>query len=334
MPRTAPLVGDPSSHAHVSAVQIAVAIDGAPATDRPAYARRDQQVTLYAVVVADRIYSDAPALVLAGKRATAQPLAKAPQLELRWNRIEPAAADSELVKMSELSKRSGVPAPTIKHYIREGLLAGPEVRTSRNMAYYDARMANRIRVIKELQAERFLPLRVIGELLEPPPSDRIRADRDAAQRRALGALAPVLASGRARVDERSQSQRRKRSEVMKTFGMSRGELDSLEKAGLLELRGEGDTAGYAGIDLQLLELLADVRRAGLGNVFPVSVAEPYLSAVKKLVSFEIDVFRHRVLSGDTPGNMEEIAKQAVAFGERLIVALRAKLLPRLLERLA
>ena len=32
------------------------------------------------------------------------------------------------------------------------------------MAYYDARLANRIRVIKDLQAERFLPLRVIKEL--------------------------------------------------------------------------------------------------------------------------------------------------------------------------
>src|SRR5690242_15562614 len=86
--------------------------------------------------------------------------------------------DAELVKMAELSRRSSVPAPTIKHYIREGLLPGPEVRTSRNMGYYDARLANRVRVIKELQAERFLPLRLIGELLEPAPSDKIRADRD------------------------------------------------------------------------------------------------------------------------------------------------------------
>src|SRR5262245_53405038 len=115
-------------------------------------------------------------------------------------------AESELIKMSELAKRSGVPGPTIKHYIREGLLPGPEVRTSRNMAYYDARLSNRIRVIKELQAERFLPLRVIGELLEPPPSARIRAERDTAQRKALGALAPVL-------EERAPSnQRRKRTE--------------------------------------------------------------------------------------------------------------------------
>ena len=50
-------------------------------------------------------------------------------------------SDVELVKMAHLARRSGVPAPTIKHYIREGLLPGPDVRTSRNMAYYDARLA-------------------------------------------------------------------------------------------------------------------------------------------------------------------------------------------------
>jgi DNA-binding transcriptional MerR regulator len=234
----------------------------------------------------------------------------------------------ELIKMSELARRSGVPAPTIKHYIREGLLAGPEVRTSRNMAYYDARMANRIRVIKDLQAERFLPLRVIGELLESPPSDRIRADRERAQRRALTALAPVI-------EERPSSARRKRSEVMKTFGLSRAELAALEKAGVLELVGDGETAGYAGIDLRLLDILGEVRRLGLGDVFPASVAEPYLAAVRKLAELEIDIFRHRVLSaGSLPMSVPEIARHAVELGERLVVSLRAKVLPAMLEGLA
>ena len=68
--------------------------------------------------------------------------------------------------MSELSRRSGVPAPTIKHYIREGLLPEPAVRTSPNMAYYDAGLVNRIKTIKELQRSRFLPLKVIKDILD------------------------------------------------------------------------------------------------------------------------------------------------------------------------
>ena len=42
-------------------------------------------------------------------------------------RAKPDKKQAELVKMAELSRRSSVPAPTIKHYIREGLLPGPEV---------------------------------------------------------------------------------------------------------------------------------------------------------------------------------------------------------------
>jgi DNA-binding transcriptional MerR regulator len=132
-------------------------------------------------------------------------MARAAKRAVRKKRKGEASDEPQLIKMSELSKRSGVPGPTIKHYIREGLLPGPEVRTSRNMAYYDARLASRIRVIKELQAERFLPLRVIGELLEAAPSDRIRADRDAAARKQLGSLARVIGP-----EEDRSTQRRKR----------------------------------------------------------------------------------------------------------------------------
>ena len=174
-----------------------------------------------------------------------------------------AGKKSELVKMAELAKRSGVPAPTIKHYIREGLLPGPKLRTSPNVAFYDPRLAARIRVIKQLQADRFLPLRVIADLLEPAPSAAIR---DAAT------------------------------------------------------TARGDKRRRRNLDL----LLADVRRLGLSDVFPVALAEPYLAAVEKLCALEADIFRQR-----TPGSLS----QAISLGERLIVGLRAKILPAMLADL-
>ena len=72
-----------------------------------------------------------------------------------------------LLKMSELSERSGVSAATIKHYLREGLLGDREdvVKTSRNMAWYSPEFVERLRTIKRLQEEKYLPLRVIRELL-------------------------------------------------------------------------------------------------------------------------------------------------------------------------
>ena len=82
--------------------------------------------------------------------------------------------------MSELADASGVSAGTIKHYLREGLLGDEHgiVRTSRNMAWYPPEYVERIRLIKRLQEERYLPLRLIKELLEerPPRTPRAAVD--------------------------------------------------------------------------------------------------------------------------------------------------------------
>ncbi len=85
-----------------------------------------------------------------------------------------------LLKMSELAERSGVSAGTIKHYLREGLLGDDDavVKTSRNMAWYPAEYVERIRLIKRLQEERFLPLRLIKEALAESPPRTPRADVD------------------------------------------------------------------------------------------------------------------------------------------------------------
>ena len=78
------------------------------------------------------------------------------------------SAANGMLKMSELAERSGVSAATIKHYLREGLLGDDDevVRTSRNMAYYPVDFVDRVRLIKRLQEERFMPLRVIRELID------------------------------------------------------------------------------------------------------------------------------------------------------------------------
>ena len=55
--------------------------------------------------------------------------------------------ENGLLRMRELAEASGVPAPTIKHYLREGLLPEP-VKTSRNMAYYPPEFVDRIKLIK------------------------------------------------------------------------------------------------------------------------------------------------------------------------------------------
>ncbi len=90
-----------------------------------------------------------------------------------------SAPAGDMLKMSQLAQRSGVSAGTIKHYLREGLLGsdGRVVRTSRNMAYYPPEFVDRIQLIKRLQEERFMPLRVIRELLAEDPTRAARVSR-------------------------------------------------------------------------------------------------------------------------------------------------------------
>ncbi|MGH3713294.1 MAG: MerR family transcriptional regulator [Micromonosporaceae bacterium] len=68
------------------------------------------------------------------------------------------------MKMAELSRTTGVPVPTIKYYLREGLLEAGR-RTSPNQADYDDRHVRRLRVIRALAEVAQLPLSTIGEIL-------------------------------------------------------------------------------------------------------------------------------------------------------------------------
>jgi len=73
--------------------------------------------------------------------------------------------------MRDLEKASGVGRETIRFYIREGLLPEPD-KTSPNSARYTDVHVARLKAIKRLQEERFLPLAVIRTLLEADDGDR------------------------------------------------------------------------------------------------------------------------------------------------------------------
>lgn len=72
---------------------------------------------------------------------------------------------SKYMRISELSKASGIPNSTIRYYVREGLLQSP-ARTGKTMAYYNLRHLERLQLIKKIQHEEELPLKFIKEMIE------------------------------------------------------------------------------------------------------------------------------------------------------------------------
>src|SRR3954471_23038235 len=69
------------------------------------------------------------------------------------------------MRIAELSRHTGVPVPTIKYYLREGLLPAGEL-TSPNQARYDDRHAERLRLLPVLLDIGPVPTPTIRHLLQ------------------------------------------------------------------------------------------------------------------------------------------------------------------------
>ncbi|RZS36798.1 MerR-like DNA binding protein [Herbihabitans rhizosphaerae] len=69
------------------------------------------------------------------------------------------------MRIAELSRRSDVPVPTIKYYLREGLLPAGE-RTGPNQASYDDGHLRRLRLIRALIDVGGLPVAKVRDVLD------------------------------------------------------------------------------------------------------------------------------------------------------------------------
>jgi len=69
-----------------------------------------------------------------------------------------------LLKVSQVSRATGVSTSAINYYVRIGLLP-PPLKTHKNMAYYDPSYIQMINYIKRLQLKKHLPLDRIKEIM-------------------------------------------------------------------------------------------------------------------------------------------------------------------------
>ncbi|MFF4318464.1 MerR family transcriptional regulator [Streptomyces sp. NPDC001568] len=92
------------------------------------------------------------------------------------------------MRIGELSGRTGVPVPTIKYYVREGLLAPGEL-TSPNQASYGDAHERRLRLIRALLEVGGLSVANIGEVLVAVD------DKQRSTHKLLGAAADLLVPG-------------------------------------------------------------------------------------------------------------------------------------------
>jgi DNA-binding transcriptional MerR regulator len=227
--------------------------------------------------------------------------------------------ENGLLKMSELAEQSGVSAGTIKHYLREGLLGGGEdiVRTSRNMAYYPPDFVERIRLIKRLQEERFMPLRVIRGVMDEDP-ERVHALVELEDR--------ILE----RASAAQEGQRVSRGEVRRRYDIPANVLERLEELGVLT----PSSRGFDADDVAIVEAMVRFRAGGYDESIGFTVYDTlrYREALQPLVEEEV-----RTLLDRLAGEVEvDRAAAIIAAGSQplreLIGAMHSKLLLAELRR--
>ena len=223
--------------------------------------------------------------------------------------------DNGLLRMRELAQQSGVSAGTIKHYLREGLLPNP-VRTSRNMAWYPPEFVERIRLIKQLQEERFMPLRAIKTVLDDDP-DRARALVELEDRildRALG----------------DENARTSATEVRRRYDMPAEVLDRLVEIRLLT----PNSRGYSELDVQVIEAISRFRAGGYDEQIGFTVYDTlrYKRAMEELVREEVAVVLERLAGEMDPDRVVELLEAGAQPLRDFIAALHSKLLVEELKR--
>jgi DNA-binding transcriptional MerR regulator len=194
------------------------------------------------------------------------------------------------MRVAELSRRSGVPVPTIKFYLREGLLQPGEF-SSPNQARYDDEHLRRLRLVRSLVEIGRLPIAKIRELLDeldgPEPD----------LHHVLGhALRPTAAREAPAEDQVAEAQE--------------------QVTALIERRG-WRISGKAPARRALAEVIVALTELDVPE--PIDMIDSFADAAERIAEADMElIYRRR----DDPASLVYGAVIGTIIGDSLIVALR------------
>ncbi len=226
------------------------------------------------------------------------------------------------LRMKDLCQLSGLERQTIHFYIQEGLL--PEgKKTGRNMAYYSPEHLERLRLIKQLQEERFLPLRAIRAVLGGKAGAgfsreqrKLLAEVKARLLRAPRGRALVSASATDFVDV---------DEAARAHGVSRADVVEMIELGLLSAESRDGGYRVRRDDTWLVTAWADLARAGLSRERGFSPRDLLLvdEAVSELFAKERELFLERLL-GLAPDEIASLIERVLPILGDLVARLHTQ----------
>jgi DNA-binding transcriptional MerR regulator len=222
------------------------------------------------------------------------------------------------LKMRDLERRTGVGRETIRFYIREGLLPEPE-RPGRNVAWYDESFVDRIRLIKELQETRYLPLAVIRRIVAgdatPTP-----AEIDALL--ALdGKLSPASRAAAPAAPERLAA-------VAKRTGLPVKEIRALAATDLLRIETRAGDQWLDADAVRMLELWSRLRAAGYADDlgFGPHRMRLYVDTIRMLAREELRLFTEGITGRVQGERAVRMAEEGIDAVNEMIALLRRRTL--------
>jgi DNA-binding transcriptional MerR regulator len=223
--------------------------------------------------------------------------------------------------MADLVRRTGLDRQAIHFYINKGLLPRP-IKTKKNMAYYDESYVERIRLIKKLQLERFLPLDVIKEIINRSDGNLSGSEIDVI--RVTGSEPERL------IDLGQEPEPHTLAQLSERTGLSTDEIEEMERCEMVSsTTDEGGEKTYEGIDVMIVKAFSEVRKGGLTKEAGFATEDFRLQSdiITMLAIEEVKVFARKfakLYPEDARELLPQLAENAVKSLERFISYIRRK----------
>jgi DNA-binding transcriptional MerR regulator len=164
--------------------------------------------------------------------------------------------------MRELVAKSGVTKASIQYYIKEGLVPKP-IKIRANSAFYTEDHLNDIRLVKELQTKRFLPLSVIKQVMRGGVGE-LSVDEKSRFMEIDGKLFRNL-------KENTKSKPVTARQLSEQTGVSLRDIRAMERIKILHPIKQGKRKLYEEDDIRLVEYWGRALQAGFIEALDVSV---------------------------------------------------------------
>jgi DNA-binding transcriptional MerR regulator len=202
---------------------------------------------------------------------------------------------SEVWRIDDLARESGLTVDTIRYYQREGLLP-PAEREGRHRVYNEHHL-RRLGRIKELQARRFSIAAIRAFVSGDDGLEGVFADED---------------------ERVSYSY----EELIERSGVSTELAESLRTAGVLRDPIEFGRTAYDGDDLEMLRAMAELEKLGVPPKAMHAFGRIYTDGVEAIQRRVIAVFRTGAEIEWEPGELDQFRQKAAAEAQAFLVSMR------------